>query len=78
MKTLNRVPLSLRDRKLKISFCLTEDKIHLIKKIRYYLIYEPIRDKINEFYFNKNTENTEIAQFLSDREAGIPIKNPLF
>ena len=47
--------------------------MHLTKKICHYPISEPIRNKINEFYFNKHTENTVTAQFLSDREAEIPI-----
>ena len=37
------------------------------------LSYFWTNQKINEFYFNKNTENTVTAQFLSDREAEIPI-----
>ena len=43
------------------------------KKICYYLISEPIRNKINEIYFNKNTEKSKTARFLSDRQVGIPI-----
>ena len=43
------------------------------KKIYHYLISGPIRNKINEFYFNKNTEKSETTQFNSDRDAGIPI-----
>ena len=44
-------------------------------KIGNHLISGPIRNEINEFYFNKNTEKSKTAQFLSDREAGIPIEN---
>ena len=47
-------------------------------KIGNYLISVPIRNEINEFYFNKNTEKSKTARFLSKREAGIPIGNPLF
>ena len=36
-------------------------------KIGNYLISGPIRNEINEFYFNKNTEKSKTAQFLSDR-----------
>ena len=38
-------------------------------KIGNYRISGPIRNEINEFYFNKNTEKFKTAQFLSDREA---------
>ena len=44
--------------------------------MRHYLTSKPIRNKINEFYFNKNTKKTKTAQFLSDRDAGIPIEIP--
>ena len=46
------------------------------KKIYHYLISGPIRKKINEFYFNKNTEKLETTQLNFDRDAGIPIGNP--
>ena len=47
-------------------------------KIGNYLIFVPIKNKINEFYFNKNTKKSKTARFLFDWEAGIPIRNPLF
>ena len=43
-------------------------------KIGNYLISEPIRNEINEFYFSKNTEKSKTAWFLSDWEAEILIE----
>ena len=42
--------------KMKIYPSVNEGLNAFNKKIRHYLIFGPIRNKINEFYFNKNTE----------------------
>ena len=47
--------------------------LKLKTKIGNYLISGPIRNEINEFYFNKNTEKSKTARFLSNQEAGSPI-----
>ena len=61
------------------------------KKLCHYLIFGPIRNKINEFYFNKTLKNAKQRNFYpigmlefrsefhnSDRNCGFPIGNPLF
>ena len=82
-KTLKRVcqtPELTGDKlfsKMKIYPSVNEGLNAFNKKIRHYLIFGPIRNKINEFYFNKNTEKkSKTAQFKSDQKAGIPIGNP--
>ena len=50
--------------------------LKLKTKIGNYLISGPIRNEINEFYFNKNTEKSKPAQFLSYRQVGILIGIP--